>query len=413
MPLAAALGRQCRYRLMHEPRHWRAPGFMSRPRWPGPAEWHPKPTTRPGCSDVNQGTGVGDQASGFEDPRRAAGLTPAVCPAYRAGIRDTAGDSLRLVELMVSPAAIAAPSGERTVTADVSTTQTLVVCRNRAFGDTVNLRRAAASSFHPVLVSISSSQGRSFGRAPGQETKTVQSGQKADAVAVVANKCSPPRRRITSFVTNSQYQSVTTPLLFWKRVIEFRCRFCTNEASAHYRALHGPTLSCRLLQISTNYFSRLSGRPMALFKRVAAPRGQAKLPINSEAAWYTWSPSFRRFLRQFRLAVDGRDSPTLMMINDAGQYCYTYSIPLIELTNRNIRRSLCDYISDLFHMSVPRRIMLLTDLFDDVLDSKRLRILLGYGPCMAEVYAAFCRVSWDMWTRAWIGWVLRGVRVRA
>ncbi len=37
----------------------------------------------------------------------------------------------------------------------------------------------------------------------------------------------------------------------------------------------------------------------------------------------------------------------------------------------------------------------------------------GYGPCMAEVYAAFCRVSWDMWTRAWIGWVLRGVRVRA
>ncbi len=43
----------------------------------------------------------------------------------------------------------------------------------------------------------------------------------------------------------------------------------------------------------------------------------------------------------------------------------------------------------------------------------KVGLLDGYGPCMAEVYAAFCRVSWDMWTRAWIGWVLRGVRVRA
>ena len=37
MPLAAALGRQCRCRLISKRKHWRAPGFMSQPQWPGPA----------------------------------------------------------------------------------------------------------------------------------------------------------------------------------------------------------------------------------------------------------------------------------------------------------------------------------------------------------------------------------------
>ena len=39
--------------------------------------------------------------------------------------------------------------------------------------------------------------------------------------------------------------------------------------------------------------------------------------------------------------------------------------------------------------------------------------LEGYGPCVAEIYAAFRRVTRDMWTRAWMVLALRSVSVRA
>jgi hypothetical protein len=116
---------------------------------------------------------------------------------------------------------------------------------------------------------------------------------------------------------------------------------------------------------------------MMLLKRVPAPRHQSRLKINEEAAWYSWSPAFRRFARDWRRAVAFLKRPALVEVPHLGEYCYTYSIPISEIRDRRIRRSTREYALDLFRMPKPRRIMLLTDLFDDVLDSRCLRILLA------------------------------------
>ena len=148
-------------------------------------------------------------------------------------------------------------------------------------------------------------------------------------------------------------------------------------------------------------------RPVPLCNQLGRPLEQRAAPLMAQSRRKTSSAAELQW-DSGNGAIDGYRGKS-----GAGGYCN-----LSKWSSREIRQTRNSSAAVVCYASFTGAVKTLFAVAEPLGRLDRRRRLLhvsprGYGPCMAEVYAAFCRVSWDMWTRAWIGWVLRGVRVRA
>jgi hypothetical protein len=116
---------------------------------------------------------------------------------------------------------------------------------------------------------------------------------------------------------------------------------------------------------------------ISLFQKVAPPRDQSKLAINRCATWYTWSPSFRLFIRNMQSTIDSVKRAPMIDIPNLNDFNHTFSLPLTAINQNRVRQDLLRFAHVLFRMRVPRRLILFTDLLNEDLDSHGLHVLFA------------------------------------
>jgi hypothetical protein len=117
---------------------------------------------------------------------------------------------------------------------------------------------------------------------------------------------------------------------------------------------------------------------VVIFEKTNPPSRQAKLVINREACWYTWSESFRSLFPAWSACVKSLSEPELMYFPELKKYNYTFTLPCSVIADDRLQRQLMGAVRALYNMRMPRNILLLTRLFDRHLDGHALHYLFAF-----------------------------------
>ena len=114
----------------------------------------------------------------------------------------------------------------------------------------------------------------------------------------------------------------------------------------------------------------------AIFTRTTVPKTFAA-SIVDESIWFTWSPSFRRFLTLWATEVKRLRSPTFRTISGVKDYPGTYALPLGQIPSQLLRNEIRGYARQLYNLPIPRKLWLLTDLYDHRITGSSLHYLFA------------------------------------
>ncbi|MEK6334703.1 MAG: hypothetical protein AABM67_07130 [Acidobacteriota bacterium] len=135
---------------------------------------------------------------------------------------------------------------------------------------------------------------------------------------------------------------------------------------------------------------------MKIFQQIDPPSKQARLKINREATWYTWSPDFRCLFKAWNEQVEKLRSPVSIHLLRGKEYDDTYSIPISLISDKVLLRDLLVFAEDLYALEIGDQLMLFTGLIDEDLCSRSLRYLLAFLRaalvyCSGDPLSALCQ----------------------
>jgi hypothetical protein len=93
--------------------------------------------------------------------------------------------------------------------------------------------------------------------------------------------------------------------------------------------------------------------------------------------WYTWSESFRDFVRRLIPDLRRLGDPPLVEIPGADDYNWSFSFSPSVLSSEGMRRELRAFAGMLQVFSVPRGLVLLDDLLDEQFDTREIQALFA------------------------------------
>lgn len=117
---------------------------------------------------------------------------------------------------------------------------------------------------------------------------------------------------------------------------------------------------------------------MDIFQQIAPPSRQARLSINREADWYTWSREFRLLFKPWARQVQELKRPISIHLLRGKEYDDTYSLDLNSISNKRLARHLMWFAKSLYELNISDRLMLFTDMIDQNLDARSLSFLFAF-----------------------------------
>lgn len=108
----------------------------------------------------------------------------------------------------------------------------------------------------------------------------------------------------------------------------------------------------------------------AIFCETKPPGAQSHFAINKFAIWYTWSKSFRDFLRDAASELQRLATPPLCRVESLDQYGRTYSWSSEYWTEKNLRKRFVSFVRSLAAIRPHRKIILLDGLMSVDLNSR-------------------------------------------
>jgi hypothetical protein len=127
---------------------------------------------------------------------------------------------------------------------------------------------------------------------------------------------------------------------------------------------------------------------MSIFQPIAPPPKQARLSINREATWYTWSREFRLLFKAWSRQVGTMKGPVSIRLFDCVEYDDTYSLDINSISNKGLVRDLLFFARKLYDLNISDRLMLFTDLIDQDLCGRSLRFLFAF---LRDALVSFAR----------------------
>ena len=117
---------------------------------------------------------------------------------------------------------------------------------------------------------------------------------------------------------------------------------------------------------------------MNIFRQIAPPDKQARLRINREADWYTWSCEFRLLFKSWSRQVQELKRPISIHLLRRKEYDDTYSLNLSSISDKGLARDLMYFVKRLYDLNISDRLMLFTDMIDQDLDGRSLHFLFAF-----------------------------------
>jgi len=115
-----------------------------------------------------------------------------------------------------------------------------------------------------------------------------------------------------------------------------------------------------------------------IFRQIAPPAGVSRLPVNRHATWYTWSKSFRDFLKQNADGLQQLNAPKLIRIPGLNKkYNLSFSSSTTSRLSTNARATLLNFARGLYMMRPSGQMLFFDDLICDYLDGQQLHSLFA------------------------------------
>jgi len=117
---------------------------------------------------------------------------------------------------------------------------------------------------------------------------------------------------------------------------------------------------------------------MNIFQQIDPPRKQARLCINKEATWYTWSPDFRILFEPWSRQVETLKAPASIRLLGGKEYDNTYSLNIDSISDKGLASDLTFFARNLYDSKISDQLMLFTDLIDRDLCGRSLHFLFAF-----------------------------------
>ena len=114
-----------------------------------------------------------------------------------------------------------------------------------------------------------------------------------------------------------------------------------------------------------------------IFRQISTPANLSRLPINRHAKWYTWSTSFREFLKEVADDLQQLPAPKLIRVPGLEKYDQSFASPMKKCFSATGRAKLLNFARGLYMVRPAGQVLLFDDLICDYLDGPRLHRLFA------------------------------------
>ena len=118
-------------------------------------------------------------------------------------------------------------------------------------------------------------------------------------------------------------------------------------------------------------------KTFGIFRQISTPANLSRLPINKYAKWYTWSKSFREFLKEVADDLQKLSVPKLIRVPGLKKYDQSFSSPTKKYLSLNGRAKLLSFARGLYMIRPARKMLFFDDLICHDLDEQRLHSLFA------------------------------------